>query len=941
MDQIIIKGAKEHNLKNINVNIPKNKLTVITGLSGSGKSSLAFDTLFAEGQRRYVESLSSYARQFLGIMDKPQVESIEGLSPAISIDQKSTSNNPRSTVGTITEIYDYLRLLYARIGQPYCPNCNIKIQKQSVDQIVDDILQNIPEGEKIQVLAPVVRRRKGEYRKQLENFEKEGFVRAKIDGQIYELSDESINLDKKKFHDINIVIDRLVIKDDIRSRLSEAIEISMKYANSLVTIDVPGKEEKLYSGNYACPNCGFSFPEITPRMFSFNNPQGACPSCTGIGYLLKMDEDLIIPDKNKNLYDGVKAFGASTMKKGETIAKMYFESIGKYYGVDIKQPIKKLPREFLDKILYGTGDDIINFEYHTPFGTRVVNTPFEGVIPTLERRHRETKSQGMMKFYEFYMRESECNTCHGSRLKPEVLSIRVGKKNIKEFTDMQIKDAKEYLTKLKLSEKDSMIAEQILQELSKRLQFLIDVGLDYLTLSRAAGTLSGGEAQRIRLATQIGSGLTGVMYILDEPSIGLHQRDNNKLIDTLKKLRDLGNTVIVVEHDTDTMYAADKIIDIGPGAGVHGGYLLAEGTAEEISKSEKSITGQYLSGKKQIPVPKKRRKLTGKYLEIVGAKENNLKNISVKIPIGNFVCVTGVSGSGKSSLINEVLYKNINNTINKSNDRAGKCKEIKGVHNIDKIINIDQTPIGRTPRSNPATYTGVFDYIRDVFATTNEAKMRGYDKGRFSFNVAGGRCEACQGDGIIKVEMNFLSDVYVPCEVCKGHRYNRETLEVKYKGKSIADVLDMTAEEALEFFQNIPRIKRKMQTLCDVGLGYIKIGQTSTTLSGGEAQRIKLATELSKVSTGKTLYILDEPTTGLHIDDVNKLTEILQRLTDNGNTVLVIEHNLDLIKTCDYIIDLGPEGGDAGGEIVAVGSPEKICKNIDSYTGQFLKNYLE
>ena len=941
MDQITIKGAKEHNLKNIDVNIPKNKLTVITGLSGSGKSSLAFDTLFAEGQRRYVESLSSYARQFLGIMDKPQVESIEGLSPAISIDQKSTSNNPRSTVGTITEIYDYLRLLFARIGEPYCPNCGIKIQKQSVDQIVDDILGSLSEGERIQVLAPVVRRRKGEYKKQLEDFEKEGFVRARIDGDIYELSDESIDIDKNKFHNIDIVIDRLVIKDDIRSRLTEAIEISMKYADSLVTIDIPGKEEKLYSGNYACPKCGFSFSEITPRMFSFNNPQGACPSCTGIGYLLKMDEDLIIPDKSKTLYDGVKAFGASTMKRGDTIAKMYFEAIGKHYGINIKQPIKKLPRDFLDKILYGTGEDSITFEYTTPFGTRKVNTPFEGVIPTLERRHKETKSQGMMNFYELYMRESECNICHGSRLKPEVLAIKVGSKNIKELTDMQVIDAKKYIDNIKLSEKNAMIAEQILQELKKRFQFLIDVGLDYLTLSRAAGTLSGGEAQRIRLATQIGSGLTGVMYILDEPSIGLHQRDNNRLIETLKKLRDLGNTVIVVEHDTDTMYEADHIIDIGPGAGLHGGYLLAEGTAEEISKSEKSITGQYLSGKKQISVPKSRRKLTGKYLEIVGAKEHNLKNISVKIPIGNFVCVTGVSGSGKSSLINEVLYKNVSNTLNKTNNRAGDCKEIKGVHNIDKIINIDQSPIGRTPRSNPATYTGVFDFIRDVFASTNEAKMRGYAKGRFSFNVSGGRCEACQGDGIIKVEMNFLSDVYVPCEVCKGQRYNRETLEVKYKGKNISDVLDMTAEEALGFFQNIPSIKRKLQTLCDVGLGYIKLGQTSTTLSGGEAQRIKLATELSKVSTGKTLYILDEPTTGLHIDDVNKLISILQRLTDSGNTILVIEHNLDLIKTCDYIIDLGPEGGDAGGEVIAVGTPEKICQNKNSYTGQFLRKYLK
>ena len=937
-DNIVIKGAKEHNLKNISLEIPKNKLVVITGLSGSGKSSLAFDTLYAEGQRRYVESLSSYARQFLGIMDKPNVESIDGLSPAISIDQKTTSKNPRSTVGTVTEIYDYIRLLYARIGVPYCPKCGKKIEKQTVDQIVDSVLE-LDEGTRIQILAPVIRGRKGEYKKLLEDFAKEGFVRARVDGNTVELTDD-IEIDRKKKHNIDIIIDRLVIKSDIRARLTESVETAMKYANNLVTVDIPGKKELLFSGNYACPDCGISFEELSPRMFSFNNPVGACPTCTGIGYLMKMDEDLIIPDKNLTLYNGVKAFGASTMKKGDTIAKMYFEAIGRHYGVDISKPIKDLPRDFLDKILYGTGDEEIEFEYETAFGVRRNKVPFEGVIPTLERRHRETKSQGMMQFYEMYMSNMECPDCHGARLKKESLAVKVGSKNINELTDMSIFHIKEYLNSLTLSEKDSMIADQILKELDKRLQFLIDVGLDYLTLSRSAATLSGGEAQRIRLATQIGSGLTGVMYILDEPSIGLHQRDNDKLIATLKKLRDLGNSVIVVEHDTDTMYAADQVIDIGPYAGVHGGNVMAQGTAEEIAKVPDSITGQYLSGRKQIPVPKKRRKSNGKSIEVVGAKEHNLKNISVKFPLGEFICVTGVSGSGKSTLINEVLYKNINKALNKSNEKVGNCKEVKGLHNIDKIINIDQSPIGRTPRSNPATYTGVFDFIREIFATTNEAKMRGYDKGRFSFNVPGGRCEACSGDGIIKIEMNFLSDVYVPCEVCKGKRYNKETLEVKYKGKSISDVLDMTVEEALQFFENIPRIKQKIQTLYDVGLGYIKLGQPSTTLSGGEAQRIKLATELSKRATGKTLYILDEPTTGLHIDDVHRLVDILQRLVDTGNTVIVIEHNLDLIKTADYIIDLGPEGGDKGGEIIAVGTPEKICQNERSFTGQFLKPYL-
>ena len=939
-DKIIIKGAKEHNLKNINLEIPRDKLVVITGLSGSGKSSLAFDTLYAEGQRRYVESLSSYARQFLGLMEKPDVESIEGLSPAISIDQKTTSKNPRSTVGTVTEIYDYIRLLYARIGTPYCPNCGKKIEKQSIDQIVDNVMK-IKEGTRIQILAPVVRGRKGEYTKLFEDLQKDGFARVRVDGEIYDLSDE-IKLDKNKKHEIEVVVDRLVIKEDIVGRLTESIETALKQADNLVLIDIVGEKQVLYSCNYACPDCGFSFPELTPRMFSFNNPYGACPKCSGIGYLMKMDEDLIIPDKTKTLYDGVKAFGASTMKKGDTMAKMYFESVGKHYGIDIRnKKIKDLPKDFINKILYGTGNDEIDFEYTSSLGTRKFKAPFEGVIPTLERRHNETKSQGMRDFYEMYMSELPCDECNGARLKKEILSIKVGGININEMTDLSVKSLQEFLRKLELTDSQKMIAEMILKEIDARLQFLIDVGLEYLTLSRSAGTLSGGEAQRIRLATQIGSGLTGVLYILDEPSIGLHQRDNDKLIATLKKLRDLGNSLLVVEHDEDTMYAADQIIDIGPGAGVHGGQVMAQGTAEEIKNVPTSITGAYLSGRKKIEVPKKRRPGNKKNIEIVNATENNLKNISVKFPLGKFICITGVSGSGKSTLINEVLYKNIAQQLNGATEKPGKCKTIKGLENIDKIINIDQSPIGRTPRSNPATYTGTFDLIRDIFASTNEAKMRGYEKGRFSFNVPGGRCESCSGDGVHRIEMHFLPDVFVPCEVCKGKRYNRETLEVKYKGKSIADVLDMTVEESLEYFANIPRIKNKIQTLYDVGLGYIKLGQPSTTLSGGEAQRVKLATELSKKATGKTLYILDEPTTGLHIADVHRLVDILQRLVDTGNTIIVIEHNLDLIKTADYIIDLGPEGGDAGGEIIAVGTPEQICKNERSYTGKFLKKYLE
>ena len=937
-DNIVVKGAREHNLKNINVTIPKNKLVVITGLSGSGKSSLAFDTLYAEGQRRYVESLSSYARQFLGLMEKPDVESIEGLSPAIAIDQKTTSKNPRSTVGTVTEIYDYIRLLYARIGEPHCPNCGKKIEKQTIDQIVETVM-NLETGTKIQVLAPVVRGKKGEYKALLEGFSKEGFVRLRVDGTIYELTDD-IDLDRKKKHNIDLIVDRLVIKDDIRSRLAESIEISLKYANNLVIINTPS-EEMLFSQNYACPDCNISIEELSPRMFSFNNPFGACPECTGIGYLMKMNEDLIIPDKNKTSYDGVKAFGASTMKKGDTMAKMYFESIGKHYGVDINVPIKKLPREFLNKILYGTGTEENDFRFSSAAGERKFRAPFEGVIPTLERRYRETKSQGMRDFYEYYMTESPCEACHGARLKKESLAVTVGGKNIQELTDMPIAKIQNFVNNLKLDRTKTLIANQILKELNKRLQFLVDVGLEYLTLSRPAGTLSGGEAQRIRLATQIGAGLSGVLYILDEPSIGLHQRDNDKLIATLKKLRDLGNTVVVVEHDEDTMYAADYIVDIGPAAGVHGGNVIATGDVEDIKKNPNSITGAYLSGRKQIKVPSKRRKSNGKSIEIKGAKQNNLKNIDVKIPLGVFTCVTGVSGSGKSTLINEILYKGLAKELYNSTEFPGKHDKILGIENIDKVINIDQSPIGRTPRSNPATYTGVFDLIRDIFAGTNEAKLRGYEKGRFSFNVSGGRCETCQGDGVLKIEMHFLPDIYVPCEVCHGKRYNRETLEVKYKGKNIADVLDMTVEEALEFFEHIPKIKQKIQTLYDVGLGYVKLGQPSTTLSGGEAQRVKLATELSKRATGKTLYILDEPTTGLHIADVHKLIEILQRLVDTGNSIVVIEHNLDLIKTADHIIDLGPESGEKGGEVIACGTPEQIVKNERSYTGKFLKKMLE
>lgn len=941
-EYINIKGAREHNLKNIDVKIPRNKLVVVTGLSGSGKSSLAFDTIYAEGQRRYVESLSSYARQFLGIMDKPDVEYIEGLSPAISIDQKTTSKNPRSTVGTVTEIYDYLRLLYARIGIPYCPKCGKKIEKQTIDQIVDNILE-LPQGTKIQVLSPIVRGRKGEYTKLFEQIQKDGFARIRVDGKLYDVSDE-ISMTKNKKHNIEIIIDRLVIKEEIRNRLVDSIELSFKYADNLVLIDIIGNEnvqaeERLFSQNYACPDCNISLGELTPRMFSFNNPFGACPSCTGIGELLKIDPDLIMPNNNATLENGITAMGWNAAKLNG-IPKMYLRGLCDHFGIDINTPIKNVPKDFMDIVLYGT-EEVIKYEYDSKKGNQTFEGTFEGVANILERRYKETTSQSSREYYESYMTFLPCPECHGTRLKKESLCVKVGNKNIDEITRMPINKFKHFLDNLKLSKKDTMISEQILKELNYRVDFLMNVGLEYLTLSRTSGTLSGGESQRIRLATQIGTGLTGVLYILDEPSIGLHQKDNGKLLESLKRLRDLGNTLIVVEHDEDTMYAADHIIDLGPGAGVHGGYVIAEGSVEEIEKNKKSITGQYLSGIKKIEVPQNRRVEKEKFIKIVGAKQNNLKNVDVEIPIGILTCITGVSGSGKSSLINEILYKSLAKQLNGANEKAGEHKNIEGVEYLDKVINIDQSPIGRTPRSNPATYTGTFDIIRDIFATTNEAKVRGYTKGRFSFNVSGGRCEACNGDGVIKIEMHFLSDIYIPCEVCKGKRYNKETLEVKYKGKSIADVLEMTIEEALEFFENIPKIKNKIQTLYDVGLGYVKLGQSSTTLSGGEAQRVKLATELSKKATGKTLYILDEPTTGLHVADVHKLVNILQRLVDNGNTVVVIEHNLDLIKTADYIIDLGPDGGNNGGEVIATGTPEEVVKNKKSYTGKFLKKYLK
>lgn len=939
LDKIVVKGANEHNLKNIDVTIPRDKLVVITGLSGSGKSSLAFDTIYAEGQRRYMESLSSYARMFIGQMEKPDVQSIEGLSPSISIDQKTTSKNPRSTVGTVTEIYDYLRLLYARIGVPHCPVCGKKIEQQTIDQIVDSVME-IGEGTKFQILAPVVRGKKGMHQKVLEQARKSGFSRVRVDGNIYDLSEE-ISLEKNKKHNIEIVVDRLVVKDSIRGRLTDSLETTMKLAKGIAIVAIVGGEEITYSQNYACPEHGISVEEITPRMFSFNNPFGACPKCTGIGVFMKIDPDLIIPDPSKSIRQGGLK-GSGWALEGNTIAEAYMVGLADHYGFSLDTPIEDLPKEIVDILLYGTkGEKIKIHRFSQRKGFESYETNFEGIIGNLERRYRETNSNWIKEEIQGYMSEHHCDECDGKRLRKESLAVTVGGKNISDFCDMSVVEAVEFLKNLQLTDREKFIGKSILKEINSRLSFLNSVGLEYLTLSRSTGTLSGGESQRIRLATQIGSSLMGVVYILDEPSIGLHQRDNDKLLDTLKALRDNGNTVLVVEHDEDTMRASDYIVDVGPGAGIHGGEIVAQGTCEEIMANEKSITGQYLSGKRTIPVPTERRKGNGKILKVIGAQQNNLKNINVKIPLGEFVCVTGVSGSGKSSLVNEILYKKLAKELNRAKCKAGKHKKIEGIENLDKVIQIDQSPIGRTPRSNPATYTGVFGDIRSLYANTNDAKMRGYGPGRFSFNVKGGRCEACQGDGINKIEMHFLPDVYVPCDVCKGKRYNRETLEVKYKGKSIYDVLEMTVEEGCEFFQNIPKIARKLQTLYDVGLGYIKIGQSSTTLSGGEAQRVKLATELSKRSTGKTIYILDEPTTGLHIADVHRLIEVLQKLVDTGNTVVVIEHNLDLIKTADHIIDLGPEGGDRGGTLVATGNPEQVAKVKESYTGQYLKKMLE
>ena len=935
---IFVKGAREHNLKNIDLEIPRDQLVVFTGLSGSGKSSLAFDTIYAEGQRRYVESLSSYARQFLGQMEKPDVDYIEGLSPAISIDQKTTSKNPRSTVGTVTEIYDYLRLLYARIGIPHCPVCGKEIKQQTIDQIVDQVMA-LPEGSKIIVLAPVIRGRKGEHVKEFEAARKSGYVRVRVDGLIYDLS-ETIKLEKNKKHTIEIVVDRLVIKPEIRSRLSDSIETASSLTGGLTIINVVDGKDITFSQNYACPEHGISIDELTPRMFSFNNPFGACKKCTGLGVFMKVDPDLVIPNKELSVRQGgIKASGWAM--EGSTIASMYFEALAKQYRFSLDTPIKDLPAEIVHLLLYGTpAEDKIKIVRKNEYGSGTYYTKFEGIINNLERRFRETSSNWIKEEIEGFMSEIPCDECHGKRLNPESLSVTGGGINISDFCEKSVSDALEFVKNLQLTDRERMIAKAILKEITERLGFLQSVGLEYLTLSRASGTLSGGESQRIRLATQIGSSLMGVLYILDEPSIGLHQRDNDKLLGTLKHLRDLGNTVIVVEHDEDTMYAADYVVDVGPGAGVKGGEIVCAGTVDEIKDCERSITGQYLSGKKQVMVPEKRRKGNGKTVKIVGARQNNLKNIDVKIPLGKLVCVTGVSGSGKSSLINEILYKHLASELNGAKCRAGEHDKITGLQYLDKVIDINQSPIGRTPRSNPATYTGLFNDIRDLFASTQEAKMRGFNSGRFSFNVKGGRCEACQGDGILKIEMHFLPDIYVPCEVCKGKRYNRETLEVKYKDKNIYDVLEMTVDEGLEFFASLPKIARKLQTLQDVGLGYVKIGQSSTTLSGGEAQRVKLATELSKRSTGKTIYILDEPTTGLHIADVHRLIDVLQKLVDAGNTVVVIEHNLDLIKTADHIIDLGPEGGDKGGFIVAEGTPEEIAKVESSYTGRYLKKML-
>ena len=937
IDKIIIKGAREHNLKNIDIELPRDKLIVMTGLSGSGKSSLAFDTIYADGQRRYIESLSSYARMFLGQMEKPDVDSIEGLSPAISIDQKTTSKNPRSTVGTVTEIYDYLRLLYARVGIPHCPVCGKEIRQQTVDQIVDKVME-LPDRTKFQILSPIVRGRKGEYRKELEDLVKQGYARVRIDGIIYDLS-EQIKLDKNKKHNIEVVVDRLVMKEDIKSRLSDSLEVAGNLSGGLILIDVIDGEELSFSQNYACPEHGVSIEELVPRMFSFNNPFGACPTCTGLGIFRRIDVDLILPNRDLTIREN--AIKASGWKYADgTIAQMYFDAVANEYGFSVDQPVKELTKEQLDAVLYGTGEKKIKVVRSKEQGGGVYMTAFEGVVNNLERRYKETTSVYSREDIAQYMGDTVCPDCHGQRLKKEALCVTVCGKNINEFCDMSISEALEFVKSIKLSERDMMIASQILKEIKERLGFLSSVGLEYLTLSRTAGTLSGGESQRIRLATQIGSSLMGVLYILDEPSIGLHQRDNDKLIATLKRLRDLGNTLIVVEHDEDTMRAADFIVDIGPGAGVHGGEVICAGTLDDIMKCERSITGQYLTGKLKIEVPEKRRKPTKKWLKITGCHENNLKNITVKVPLGIFTCITGVSGSGKSSLVNEIIYKHLVAKLNRARIKPGAFDTFEGTEYLDKVIAIDQSPIGRTPRSNPATYTGVFNDIRELFASTNDAKMRGYTSGRFSFNVKGGRCEACEGDGINKIEMHFLPDIYVPCEVCKGKRYNRETLEVHYRGKNIYDVLEMTVEEGIAFFGNHEKIKRKLQTLYDVGLGYVKIGQPATTLSGGEAQRVKLASELSKRATGKTVYILDEPTTGLHTADVHKLIDVLQKLTDGGNTVLVIEHNLDVIKTADYIIDMGPEGGSGGGTVIATGTPEEVAANPVSYTGRYLAPML-
>ena len=935
-NKIIIRGAKEHNLKNIDLELPRDKFIVITGLSGSGKSSLAFDTIYAEGQRRYVESLSSYARQFLGQMEKPDVEYIEGLSPSISIDQKTTSRNPRSTVGTVTEIYDYLRLLFARIGIPYCYKCGKEITSQTVDQMVDKIME-LEERSRIQILAPVIRGKKGEHQKILENIKKEGFVRVIVDGEMYEV-DQEIKLEKNKAHDIEIVVDRIIVKEGVEGRLADSIETALKLADGLIIVDIIDKDRIMFSQKLACPDCGVAIEELSPRMFSFNSPFGACPTCNGIGYYKELDREEIIPNPNLSINEG----GIAPFSSANESSYYYqiFKTLAKDNGFDMDRPLKDAPKKFMDELLYGT-KRTIQFRFESRYsGLRNYKGSFEGIISNLERRYSETNSDYMRDRIDGYMTEIPCPACKGNRLKDEVLAVKINGLNISEVTHLSIAQAIEFFENLDLNERQMLIGDQVLKEIRERLTFLHDVGLDYLSLARNAGTLSGGESQRIRLATQIGSSLVGVIYVLDEPSIGLHQRDNARLLKTLRNLTNLGNTLLVVEHDEETMYSADHIIDIGPGAGVHGGYIVGEGTVEDIKNNSKSITGQYLSNKKRIEIPEKRKKPNGNWIEVIGGKENNLKNVDVKIPLGLFTCVTGVSGSGKSTLVNEILYKSLAQKLNGAKTKPGKHKEIKGLENLDKVIVIDQSPIGRTPRSNPATYTGVFDYIRDVFAMTPEAKMRGYEKGRFSFNVKGGRCEACRGDGILKVEMHFLPDVYVPCEVCKGKRYNRETLQVKYKGKTVSDVLDMTVEEALEFFENIPTIKRRLQTLFDVGLGYIKLGQSSTELSGGEAQRVKLATELSKRSTGKTIYILDEPTTGLHVADIHKLIKVLDKLVEGGNTVVVIEHNLDVIKTADYIIDLGPEGGDGVGTIVAKGTPEEISKVDSSYTGQFLKDTL-